>query len=165
MTSQKQVRNRAIILISLVNALEKNGYSVNLSAFELSRQASELINIVVGIKKSGTTTNIQTLYKVFCHVEFLRRILFRILETLSVTEKGWGDGYGQIVPMNMVKEYYHIRPVDIYFGTPDELKIRGDDLSRDFKACLKELELNDKFDVSEMEKNLQYKVKPSKSLK
>ena len=157
-TNKRQVLHRAVILMSIINALEKNGYNINLNTFELSEKRKELIYIVVNIKHHGERTNLQTLYKTNCHVEFLRRILFRVLETMSVTED-WSDGYGHTCDEDMVKDILKIGRDDIYFGTPTELKIKGDDLGEDFKACLAALELQNRFDVREITQEFQEKVR------
>ena len=157
-TTKTQVLNRAIILISIINALERNGYNISLNTFELSKESSELLNIIVNVKHHGERTNLQTLYKTSCHVEFLRRILFRILETTSVT-KEWDDGYGSTCGPKMTKEVMNIGKDDIYFGTPTELAIGGDDLSEDFNSCLKSLKLDSKFDVREISDEFKENVK------
>ena len=36
---------------------------------------------------------------------------------------------------------------DLYFGTPDELRIYGEDISLDFERAVEELKLDDKIDV------------------
>ncbi len=148
-TNKKQVLNRAIILVSVINALERNGYNINLNTFELSEKYKELIHIVVNVKKHGERTNLQTLYKTSCHVEFLRRILFRILESMSVTEE-WSDGYGHTCDPEFARSVLKFGKDDIYFGTPSELDIEGNDLTEDFLACLAALKLDGKFDVREI---------------
>ena len=157
-TSKQQVLNKAIILVSVINALEKNGYNVNLSTFELSDKYDELIYIVVNVKRFGERTNLQTLYKTNCHVEFLRRILFRILEASAVTNS-WSDGYGHTCDEKFTKKVLNIGKDDLYFGTPEELNIKGEDLERDFQACLKALDLNSKFNVAEITDEFKQKVK------
>lgn len=157
-TNKTQVLYRAVILMSIINALEKNGYNVNLNTFELSEKRKELIYIVVNIKHHGERTNLQTLYKTNCHVEFLRRLLFRVLETMPVTED-WSDGYGHTCDADMVKDILKIDEKDIYFGTPTELRIKGDDLGVDFKNCLEVLELQERFDIREITEEFQEKVR------
>jgi len=157
-TNKNQVLNRAIILVSVINALERNGYNINLDTFELSDKDDELVNIVVNVKRHGARTNLQTLYKTSCHVEFLRRILFRVLETIDV-KNDWESGYGHTCEYDMTKNVLGIGPEDIYFGTPDELDINGKDLAEDFVACLENLKLEHKFDVREISNEFKEKAK------
>lgn len=157
-TTKEQVLNKAIILVSVINALEKNGYKVNLSTFELSVDFDELLYVAVNVKRIGEMTNLQALYKTNCHVEFLRRILFRILEASAVTNS-WNDGYGQTCEEKFAKKFLNIGKDDLYFGTPSELDIKGDDLGRDFKSCLEILDLNSKFNVAEITDEFNQRVK------
>ena len=157
-TKKNQVLNRALILVSIINALEKNGYNVNLHTFELSEKYRELIQIVVSAKRHGQKTNLQTLYKTNCHVEFLRRILFRILETMAVTEN-WSDGYGHTCDEEFARKVLNIGKNDIYFGTPSDLNIDGQDLVEDFQACLDALNLDTKFNVREISDEFKEKAK------
>ena len=157
-TNKKQVLNRALILVSIINALERNGYEVNLNTFELSDEYKELLNIVVNVKQYGRKTNLQTLYKTNCHVEFLRRILFRILEATSVT-CDWADGYGHTCSEIFARKVLNIGKDDIYFGTPDDLGIKGKDLSKDFNSCLETLNLNNKFNVRQISDEFKEKAK------
>lgn len=157
-TSKNQVLNRTIILVSIINALEKNGYNVNLNTFELSENIRELINIVVTVKRHGERTNLQTLYKTNCHVEFLRRILFRVLETMAV-EEDWQTGYGKTCSPDFTRCALNVGKDDIVFGTPGNLGIKGNDLNEDFVACLKKLNLSDYFDIREISEEFKENAK------
>ena len=157
-TTKNQFLNKAIILLSLISALEKNGYNVNLNTFELSDNGNELLHIAVNVKKFGERINYQTLYKTNCHVEFLRRILFRILET-SAVQNEWGNGYGHTCDAEFTKKVLNVSSSDLYFGTPSELNISGEDLAEDFESCLNTLDLKTKFDVREISDEFKEKVK------
>ena len=56
----------------------------------------ELFYSVVSVKKHSERINLERLYKILCHVEFLRRISFRLLETTNVTDYDWEDGYENV---------------------------------------------------------------------
>lgn len=145
-TTKSQVLHRAIIITNILKALERAGYNVDLNTFELSSKYKELIYIVVNVKRHGEKLNMQALYKTLCHVEFLRRILFRILETLDVTEN-WEDGYGSTCSESFVRKALKFGPNDIFFDQPREMGIGGDDLAKDFERCIAHLNLEDKIDV------------------
>ena len=155
---KSQVLNRAIILVSIINALERNGYNIDLNTFELAKEYREIFYVNVKVKNHGERTNLQTLYKTNCHVEFLRRILFRILETSGV-EENWQHGYGQTCSEDFSRQVLNINKDDIYFGTPNELEIYGDNLAKDFKSCLKVLNLKDKFDIKKIDAEFNQNVK------
>ncbi len=145
-TSKEQVLNRAIIITNVLKALENAGYSVNLNTFELSEEARELIYIVVQIKRHGEKMNMSALYKTLCHVEFLRRILFRVLETLDVTED-WQHGYGSTCSEEFTRKALKFGENDIFFDQPRAMGINGKDLAEDFENAIKHLNLEDKIDV------------------
>lgn len=150
-TSSKQVYNRAVIITNIVKALEASGYSVDVKTFELSHNENEIIHVSVDVKRHGERINMQTLYKGLCYREFLRRILFRVLETLDV-KSDWSAGYGYTCSEEMTRNILKINKNDLYFDTPIRMGIRGNDLSEDFEKTLNILNLSDKFDVEEAKK-------------
>lgn len=145
-TSKDQVMNRALIIAALVNAFEQEGYVVEINTFELSREDDEIVDIDVNIKNNNETFNKASLYKSLCYVEFLRRILFRVLESLDV-KNDWGSGYGQTCSENFVRKAKKFDDNDIFFDQPREMGIHGKDIGKDFEAVLSHLDLRDKIDV------------------
>lgn len=152
-TSKQQVMNRAIITAALVGALERAGYTVSINAFELSREYNEFANINVNIKNGDDSLNKASLFKTLCYVEFLRRLLFRVLETMDVKE-GWSHGYGSTCQESTVREVMKLDPNDIYIGEPDEMGIYGHDIMDDLKSCLDNLRLEDRIDMNTLEEDL-----------
>lgn len=150
-TTKKQVLHRAIIITNILKALEKAGYNVDLNTYELSTQYKEVIYLVVQIKRFGERLNMSALYKTLCHVEFLRRILFRVLETLDVREN-WGRGYGRTASESFVRQALHLNENDIFFDQPSEMGITGKDLAKDFENAINHLNLQDKIDVEKAKK-------------
>lgn len=145
-TSKEQILNRALIVAALVNAFEQEGYIVDVNTFELSAEDNEVIDIDVNIKNSDETFNKASLYKTLCYVEFLRRILFRVLETMDVKNK-WGFGYGHPCSESFVREAKRLDASDIVIDQPREMGIRGKDIAEDFRNAIEHLQLGDKIDV------------------
>lgn len=160
-TSKKQVLYRAIIITNILKALEDAGYKVDLNTFELSFEADELIYIVVQIKRFSEKLNMSSLHKVLCHVEFLRRILFRILEITDV-KNDWEDGYGVTCSEEFVRKVLELDKDDYYFGTPDEMGIKGESLTEDFISTVNYLKIGDKINLEKAKKEFE---KCSKLLK
>ena len=157
-TEDNHIFNRAVILISLIEALEKRGYNIDINAFEMSRYEDEIVNNVVVLKKRNAKINLHTLYKASYKKEFLRRILFGVLETLDV-QNPWSTSYGKSCKEAVVRQILRIEKNDIYFGTPKELGIEGDNLEEDFNTVLKKLKLDDNFDVKELNDEFHNQVK------
>lgn len=156
-TTKKQVLHRAIIITNVLKALENAGYSVDLNTFELSEEEKELVYIVVQIKRHGEKMNMSALYKTLCHVEFLRRILFRVLETLDVTED-WMQGYGSTCSEEFTRKALNFGENDIFFDQPRAMGIGGEDLAKDFENAIKHLNLQDKIDVEKAKREFNDEV-------
>lgn len=157
-TTKNQVLNRAIIITNVLRALERAGYNVDLNTFELSREGNELVYIVVNVKRHGESLNMQALYKSLCNVEFLRRILFRVLETLDV-KRSWNYGYGSTCDEKTTRDVLRFDDNDIFFDQPSEMGIRGMDLAEDFEKAIDNLKLGDKIDVEGAKKQFKDNVK------
>ena len=155
-TTKKQLFNRAIIMANLIQALEKSGYNVDFNTFEFSRHSDELSYTIIKIKKHGGRTNMEALYQTSCQVEFLRRILFRVLETLDV-ETYWGSTYGSVCSQEFVREALKFDKKDIYFDQPSSMGIQGNDLIGDFNRAMEHLHLDNIVDMErtrdQIEKN------------
>ena len=153
-TTKEQVLNRAIILISIVNALEARGHEVKISASELLYNTpsfpGEIVKISIDIKKYGKGINFTTLYKTLCPIEFLRRIIFRVIETIPVNHTRWNSNYGSVCNKEQVREILQLDDKTLYFGQPHELGIEGEDIEEDFQQCLESLNISDKISVKEI---------------
>lgn len=163
-TSKSQVLHRAIIITNIIKALEKAGYSVDLNTFEMSQEDDELVYIIVQIKKHGGRLNMSALYKTLCHVEFLRRILFRILETMDV-HNYWGSGYGQTCSEEFIRKALNLGNNDIFFDQPRSMGIDGEDLADDFESAVRHLNLEDKIDVEKAKREFRDNSKVLKKIR
>ena len=157
---EEQLLNRSIILMSIISLLEKQGYNIELCAFEMSYEENEVVNHIVGLKKTGEPVSIQGLFKT-SKKEFLRRILFGVLETVSV--KGpWYSSYGHTCKESFVRKVLNVGDEDLYFGTAAELGIHGDDIEEDFNSVLKKLHLEDTITFSKSQSDFNKKIKSLK---
>ena len=146
LTKKEQVLHRAIIIANILKALENANYNINLNTFELSYLKNEIVYIPVQLKAYGEKLDLQSLYKVLMNVEFKRRILFRIIETLDVTNK-WGCGYGYVCKKNFICKFLNLDNEDIYFEPPIDMGILGEDLTTDFENAIKHLGLEEVIDI------------------
>ncbi len=146
-TTKEQILNRALIVAALVNAFEQEGYIVDVNTFEMSAEDNEIIDIDVNIKNNDETFNRASLYKTLCYVEFLRRILFRVLETMDV-KNSWGFGYGHPCSESFVREAKRLDSTDIVIDQPREMGIYGKNIAEDFRNTIEHLQLGDKIDVT-----------------
>lgn len=147
-TTANQVFNRGVATINLVRLLEEKGYLVDLKVFELSKCINEYVEVTVNLKRVDEFLNISKCYYPLVGKEFLRRLLFRILESSPVTED-WGRGYGRAVTSEEIKNFYKLRDKDIIIPAPSELDVQGEDIYADMYNFLTALNLDDEFDLSE----------------
>lgn len=157
-TSKEQVFNRALIITNLIKALENKGYTVDLHAFSLAEESDELINIILKLKRFDGTLDMDALYKSLCRVEFLRRILFRIRETMDV-ENSWGEGYGRTCTENFTRGLLRLDDNDIFIDQPSNLGIGGYNLADDFENTIESLKIQDKIDVDKAIANMRTQAK------
>ena len=158
MTTKNQVFNRAVIMTNVLKALENAGYGIDLNVFSLLRHSDEYMHIVIKIKNYGEKLNMISLYKTLCNIEFLRRIIFRIMETIEV-ESNWSYGYGSVCYEDEVVSVLKLNKNDIFFGPPDSLGIHGKDLGDDFARAIEYLKLDDKIDVDKAKSEFKNKVR------
>ena len=149
-TNKKQVFNRALIITNLINALEKNGYNVDVNSFMIAENHDEIIKAIFEIKKHGQKTNYQTLYKSLVDVEFFRRLCFRVME-ISDVQNRWCSGYGKTCNEKTVRELLKLKKEDIYFDQPDSMGIYGKDIGN--------LDLQDIINVKKEKEVLKQSVK------
>ena len=153
-TTKSQVLNRAIIVANLVKALENAGYNIDLETFELSYLENEIEYTGIKIKNHGEKMKMSNLYKVLCHIEFFRRILFRVLETLDF-ENYWSSGYGYKCSKEFTCELLRIGKNDIFIDQPSKMGIKGRDLAEDFENMINYLNLTDKIDVEKAKEDFE----------
>ena len=158
-TTDKQIQNRAIIIANIIKALEHSGYIVDLNSVMLSKVEDEIAYIIVQIKKYNESLNISSFYKTQCNKEFLRRILFRVLETMDFQRRGWGWSYGISCKEEMIRELLDLQKGDILIQEPIKLNIKGDDLMEDFTSVIETLGLQDIIDIKSNNPVLERKLR------
>lgn len=103
--STNEIMQDSIRTIQIIQTLEQQGYRVNLySAFHSIRD-SEAIFVQVKLKSAGERINIAKLAFALAHPSFLRRILFRFIETEeNIKNYGWTNGYGRVAEPHQTTE-------------------------------------------------------------
>lgn len=151
-TTSNQITNKGLITLYIVQALEERGEMVNFRAFEASQEGDEIIDIEVALKRPGEAMlDVGKCYFPLVRKEFLRRLLFRTLESMPV-ENSWSGGYGRPLSYNELKEFLKTKPGDIILSYPGELGISGHDIYSDTIEALEKLELTNEFDINKIKK-------------
>lgn len=146
-TSTEQIRHRGIIVLNLIRMLELNNYIVNFRAFEACIVRDEVFVCEVVLKKPGELLNPRLCYYPMCGKGFLRRILFRVKESMPFVHS-WGSmNYGSILTEKYMKNILQIHDADIYIGAPIEMGIKGFNIYKDADTFFERLKLRDKIVV------------------
>tara|TARA_R110000824_G_scaffold95438_1_gene229510 strand:- start:349 stop:1188 length:840 start_codon:yes stop_codon:yes gene_type:complete len=91
----RDIQNFGIGLLTVVNSLETQGFSVELTAYEKSAKMGDTITIATRIKNAGDALDVDRAAFVLSHPAFLRRLMFAIIESKveydAFTKNG---GYG-----------------------------------------------------------------------
>ena len=147
-TSEAAIVNRGLATLYLIQALEEKGYIVNFKAFELSYCYDEAINISIDLKKPGDLfLNIEKCYFPIKAKEFLRRILFRVLESTEVKETSWSGGYGRSASIEEMKSFFNTSSHDLIIAAPGEMGIEGENIYTDTLTLIKKLKIESEFDT------------------
>lgn len=150
----EEIFNRGLATLYIIDALEKQGDIVNFIARETSKCGNEIVNIEVVLKKpSDVMLDIKKCYFPLTGREFLRRILFRVLESMPV-ENNWSCGYGRTIEERPLRNLYNLRDDDYVISTPNEIGINGTNIYRDTARLIENLNLKEEFDVPKIKKLL-----------
>lgn len=133
----KAVLNRGALLYNLIDILEENNYSVELKTFFLYKVNSEIVYIKVRLKDINERFSLENGIFPLISTDFQRRIIFRVIETLNITDRQWGEVYGYIVKGNELLSLLSLSDKDIYIAPPEEIGITGENLNDDIDSFLK----------------------------
>lgn len=153
MTTPTQVFNRGIATINLIQSLEDKGYIVDLKVFELSECDNEYIDLSVNIKQVDELLNITKCYYPLVSKEFLRRLLFRVLESTPVNSS-WSQGYGSSLNSDEIRKFYKLKEKDLIIAPPIEIGIRGEDIFEDTVSLFENLNLDTEFDLTKLKQKI-----------
>jgi len=152
-TTENEIVNRGLATLHIIHALENKGYIVNFKAFELSLCGDEMINISVDLKKpSDLFLNMEKCYFPIKAKEFLRRILFRVLESMPVENYSWSGGYGRAAELHEMKNFFGTKNTDLLIAAPREMGMGGDNIYDDTLTLIKKLNIQDEFDTNRIKK-------------
>ncbi len=149
-SSESEIFNRGAICMLLINAIEKNNISVNLNCFHLLEQKlkskdgkREIIYITINLKDVDMALNEPMCVGPFSRVEFLRRVIFRLVETTPVSPD-WRISHGYLLKDHKeIERIIGAQPGDLTFHELGSMGIKGEDFITDFETVIKYFELED----------------------
>jgi len=148
--TENQAFNRGVATINLIKLLEKKGYIVDLKAIFLLRNElkNEFFNLSINLKQPDEYLNISRCFYPFVSREFVRRIIFRVLESTPVEDKYWGISYGLLVDNDKIREFYKTRKKDLVIPSPSEMELIMKNTYLDTMQMFRYLNLDEEFDLS-----------------
>ena len=150
--TERTIFNRGLSTLYIIDALEKNGDVVNFIARETSIEADEIVNTEIVLKKpSDIMLDIKKCYYPMASREFLRRLLFRVLESVPV-KRNWVRGYGRQLEENELRKMFNLKNTDYVIPTPNEIGISGKNIYTDTVKLINRLKLTEEFDVEKIKK-------------
>lgn len=139
---KSQFINRGITVMNIIRFLENNGYRVKLDFFEATHINNEFFYANVNIKNEGERLDIATCYFPMCNPAFLRRILFRLLESIPAKYPAWGNGYGLPMDPKQTKKFIGADDNSIVISETKDMGIRGYELFSDAERMFESVGLN-----------------------
>ena len=130
-----------MITIELIKLLENSGYKVCFKVFSLSFESDEIFFVNVVLKNNNERLDTFKCYYPLCCREFLRRILFRVIESQSFQNYRWGSSYGNNYSIEEIKKILDLQNNDFVIGKPSEMGIHGKDILKDTYNTLQKLQL------------------------
>lgn len=159
-TNDDQIINRGLATLFIVQALEEKGYIVNFNAFQISQINDEIIYITINLKQpSDLFLNMQKCYYPIRAKEFLRRILFRVLESSDVTCRSWGENYGHSLSEDKIREFLKrettsFHTTDLIIADPLSMGIQGNNIYTDTITMINKLGIEDEFDIESLKRKM-----------
>ena len=96
--------------------------------------------------------NIEKCYYPIKAKEFLRRLLFRVLESAPVQDYEWGIGYGVAASIEYMRKFFEAKSNDLIISYPSEMGIRGNNIYEDTLSLIKKLKIQEEFDIDRIKK-------------
>ena len=138
----KQAENYTQFLLSVINKLKEQGYKVNIVGTSVIRLDNEIIDITINLNDKNQEKNIQELCKITSTLNFMRRIVFRIMETIKIVYPHWVLNYGTPLDSTELKEIKGLTDNDLYIPGPESLEIEGNNLEEDIERANNNLDLD-----------------------
>ncbi len=141
-TLEQAVTNRGALTLSLIKLLEEYGIGVDLKVFSSCYSKDEVFNSEIRLKSPSEPINMKKCFYPMCSVMFLRRVVLRVMESMSFHEKNWYPYYGQPLTEDQFRDIFNIPDTDIVISSPVQMGIFGQDINCDSYNFFKKIDLD-----------------------
>lgn len=93
-TSTEDIARKGAIMLSLIDALERKGFRVNLKVGSVCMKGNTVHGVITTMKRYDEPLNIRKLAYYLVNPSCLRRTFFKLKETMSELTDVTNDGYG-----------------------------------------------------------------------
>lgn len=93
-TGTKDIARKGAIMLSLIDALERKGFRVNLKVGSVSMKGDTVHGVITTMKRYDEPLNIRKLAYYLVNPSCLRRTFFKLKESISELTDVTNDGYG-----------------------------------------------------------------------
>ena len=140
-TSEQEVTNRGALTLSLIKLMEEKDMGVDLKVFSSCYSKDEVFNSEIRLKLPSEPINMKKCFYPMCSVMFLRRIVLRVMESMSFHEKNWYPYYGKPLSEEQFRAIFNIPDSDIVISSPQQMGIKGRDINYDSEHFFKKIDL------------------------
>lgn len=141
MTSPEAIINRGAAALSLVRLLEGRGMGVNFKVFMAVYSRGEIFLFEITCKPPQEQLNVKKCCYPLCSREFVRRIIFRVMESVPFENREWYPNYGEALTDSQFRSLFDISGNDMVISTPREMGVTGEDIFGDSERMLDSLGL------------------------
>ncbi|MCM1579148.1 MAG: hypothetical protein NC078_10160 [Ruminococcus sp.] len=159
-TPPKAIINRGAAALSLVRLLEGQGMGVNFKVFMAVYSRDEIFMFEITYKPPGELLNIKKCCYPLCSKEFVRRIVFRVMESVPFENPDWYPNYGEPLSDEQFRSIFGISDNDMVISSPWDMGVKGNDIFTDSRNLLDKLGLEEYVrvldggdDIEERERN------------
>lgn len=135
--------NRGAAALSLVRLLEGQGMGVNFKVFMAVWSRGEIFMFEITYKSPMELLNVKKCCYPLCSKEFVRRIIFRVMESVPFENPDWYPHYGEPLTDDQFRAIFGISDDDMVISSPWEMGVSGDDIYTDAGNLLSRLGLGE----------------------
>ena len=131
---EADVYRRGAAVLALSEVVEACGTMVDLHLFEMSFIDKDVMLAEFAVKARDERVNLAKLHFPLCHPSWIRRLNFRLIETMPNVTQAWAGSYGIPAERRMMEQVLQLGPGDVLVPTLDELKKAAKDVTDDART-------------------------------
>lgn len=149
-TTRSAILNRGALSLSLVKLLESNGIGVNFKVFMGVYIRNEMFLFDISLKTPQELLNGKKCFYPLCSREFVRRIIFRVMESVPFECSEWYPNYGKALSVEQFRNVFGISQEDMVISSPDEMGVAGENIYLDGAEMFRIMGIDDSITISLM---------------